>query len=324
MKKVKIEDAIGMMLPHDMTQIIPGEFKGVAFKKGHIIKKEDIPILKSIGKEHIYILQMPAGHLHEMEGAKILAQSISGSNTTLDEAREGKVNIRSTCKGVLKINREALLDINMIDGLKIATKYNNTPIEVGTNLAGAKITPLTIEKTIVEEAKNIVHNKGKVIEVRPFKNLKIGCIITGNEVYNGIIEDKFEDVFRSKAEKYCGEIVEVIFCPDDSERICQNVFDLKSKGVEMILTSGGMSVDPDDVTPEGIKTAGARLVSYGSPVFPGAMFMLAYLGEMPILGIPAATIFHDKTILDFTFPRLLTGEKLNAMDIAELGNGGLL
>ncbi|MCR1897748.1 molybdopterin-binding protein [Irregularibacter muris] len=324
MKKVRVEEAIGMIIPHDMTRIVPGEFKGAAFKKGHVIREEDIPLLKSMGKEHIYTLEIPEGHLHEMEGAQRLAETIIGEHLILDDPREGKVNIRSDSKGILKINVDALMDINSIDQITVATKINNSAVDINTLVAGAKITPLTIDKKKLNQVENIVASKGNILNIWPFQNLKIGCIITGNEVYHGTIEDKFEEVFRRKVREYAGEIIDVVFVPDDSNKICEAVLQLKASGVDLIFTSGGMSVDPDDVTPEGVQRAGANLISYGSPVFPGAMFMLAYLGDIAILGIPAAAIFHDRTALDHTFPRILVGEKLTAGDIAALGHGGLL
>lgn len=323
MKAVKVEDAVGMVLAHDLTKIIPGEFKGAAFKKGYIIKEEDIDMLKSMGKNNVFIMELDENTIHEEEAAIRIAKAAAGDGLYLTEPAEGKVNLKADINGLLKINLEALEEINSIDMIVLATLHNNTMVEKDKLVAGTKIIPLTIDKSKVEEVEDICKKVGSVISVKPVKSMKVGIVVTGTEVYEGRIKDKFAPVLAGKVEKYGCSLIGTKFAPDNIDMIQEAVNSLINDGAEIIMTSGGMSVDADDVTPNAIKGLADRVITYGSPVLPGAMFMLAYKGDVAILGVPACGMYHKITVLDHVFPRVIAGDVLTRKDLASLAHGGL-
>ncbi|MCK8827292.1 molybdopterin-binding protein [Natroniella acetigena] len=324
MKKVPVEEAEGMVLGHDMTQIIPGKFKGPRFKKGHIIQKEDIPVLKSMGKNHIYLFELGKDQCHEDEAAARIAKAVQGANINLEGPTEGKISLVAKRNGLLKINKEGLKEINNFNDLILATLHNNLSVEAGQVIAGTRINPLIINQEKLKKIESIGRDyTSGIISIQPFLNLKIGIIVTGDEVYSGEVEDKFAAVLKGKIAELNGEVLAIKYTPDDSEKIKEEILDLIAKGAELIITGGGMSVDPDDVTPIGIEKTGAKIETYGAPVLPGSMFMLAYLDEVPILGIPACGIYNQRTVFDLIFPRVLVGEKVIRKDIVDLAHGGL-
>ncbi|MEG0371292.1 MAG: molybdopterin-binding protein [Clostridium sp.] len=322
-KKVSVDDAIGMVLVHDMTKIVPGEFKGPAFKKGHIIREEDISELKSMGKNHIYILELDKNTIHENEASVRIANAAKGEGIELVGPSEGKVNFLSKNRGLLKINIEALERINEIEGVVLATLHTNTLVEEGKVLAGAKLIPLVCEEEKIKEVENICREFGSVVSVKPVKDYKVGVVVTGTEVYDGIIKDKFGPLLRKKADEYGCTIVDVLYARDDEEMIRGCIDNLLARGCEIIITSGGMSVDPDDLTPSVISQVADEIVTYGSPVIPGAMFMIAYKADVPILGLPACGMFFKVTVFDIVFKRLIAGERITKKDMASLAHGGL-
>jgi molybdenum cofactor synthesis domain-containing protein len=324
MKKVPVEEAEGMVLGHDMTQIIPGEFKGPRFKKGHIIQKEDIPVLKSMGKNHIYSFDLDEDQCHEDEAAVRIAKAVQGVNLKQEGPSEGKISLVAKRDGLLKIDKRGLKEINNFDDLILATLHSNLPVEAGQVVAGTRINPLIIALEKLEEVEDVGKSYSSgVISVQPFLNLKIGIIVTGDEVYSGEVEDKFAPVLKEKIAELNGEVLDIKYTPDNPKKIKEEILDLIKKGAELVITGGGMSVDPDDVTPAGIEKTGAKIETYGAPVLPGSMFMLAYLNEVPILGIPACGMYNQRTVFDLVFPRVLAGEKLDRQDIVDLAHGGL-
>lgn len=323
MRKIKVEDAVGSVLAHDLTKIVPGEFKGAAFKKGHIIKQEDIIELKSMGKNHIHVLELGEGEIHEDDAAIRIAKAVAGEGFILEGPSEGKVNIKATERGLLKINTNLLEEINDIDLIMLATLHNNTLVEGNKVVAGTRIIPLTIKEKEIDKIESICREKGKVVTIKKLLPLKVGILVTGTEVYEGRIKDKFGPVLEEKVRIYGGQWIETVYAPDDTDEIKQALRGLIDKGAEIILTSGGMSVDADDVTPTAIEEISDQVVTYGSPVLPGAMFMLAYKDQTAILGVPACGMYHRITVLDLVFPRVLTGEVLTRKDITSLAHGGL-
>ena len=322
-KKVKIKEAIGMVLAHDITRIIPGKFKGAAFKKGHIIKKEDIPEFLNIGKEHVYVLELTQDEIHENEAGIEIANAIAGDGITFSPPSEGKVNLKASYKGLLKIKVPLLEEINSIDDIVISTLHNNTICTPEMVVAGTRIIPLFTKKSIIEKVKDICLKEGKLIEILPFKKMLVGVIITGNEVYKGRIKDKFGDIIQKKIEAFNSKIIKRIITPDDTKIISDSILELKSLKVDIIIACGGLSVDPDDVTKKGVEKSGAKIISYGAPVLPGSMFLYALHNEVPILGAPACVLHHKATIFDLILPKILVGEKLSRSDIIKLGHGGL-
>ncbi len=323
LKKVKLEEAIGMTIGHDVTKVVPGEFKGAAFRRGHTLKREDIPELLSMGKEHIYIIEEEEGEVHEEEAALRIAEAVAGSEFELSKPREGKINIKSSISGLLKINKSLLGEINSIPNISLATLHENTICRPGTIVAGTKIIPLYIAEDRLKKIEELCRNKGKVFHIIPFKEKKVGIVITGNEIYKGRIKDKFGDYLKNKVEPLGSVINHQTIVPDDEDIIASAILEMRDKGSEVIFVCSGLSVDPDDVTVEGVKKSGAKIISYGAPVMPGAMFLLAMLGDIPILGAPAAVIFNDTTIIDVILPRGLAGEEISRQDIIDMGHGGL-
>lgn len=322
MKQIKTVDAVGEVLCHDITQILPGEFKGRKFKKGHIIRKEDIEVLLSLGKDHIYVWEKEEGMVHENDAALYLKDITAGENLEFSEIKEGKIDFISNIDGLLKIDVENLFKLNSIDEIMMATLHNNFEVKKGCKVAGTRVIPLLIKEDKLKEAKKVL-NGNKIVNVLPFKSKKVGIVTTGNEVYHKRIVDKFGPVIMDKVGKYNCEIMGQVICPDDKEVIKEAIMNFINQGADLICCTGGMSVDPDDVTPTAIKECGGELVTYGSPILPGAMFLVAYYKDVPIMGIPGCAMYNKTTVFDVILPRILVDEKLTKADIAEYGHGGL-
>ncbi|MGL5243776.1 MAG: molybdopterin-binding protein [Sarcina sp.] len=321
MRKIATVDAIGHILCHDITQIIPGKFKGVAFKKGHVVREEDIEKLLSCGKENLYIWEKTEGMLHENEAAERLRNVAAGEGLEFSDIREGKINFIAKEDGLLKVNIDLLKKFNCMDEMMLASLHNNTAVKKGQQVGGTRIIPLVIEEEKIKKLEEVIGNE-KIIEVKPFRKLKVGIVTTGNEVFCGRIKDAFGPVLKKKLSSFNCEIVEQKFMPDDKDKIVQAINDFINLNVDLILCTGGMSVDPDDITPIAIKETGASIISYGAPLLPGAMFLVAFKGELPILGLPGCVMYAKSTAFDVMLPRILVGEKISKEDIAEYGHGG--
>ncbi len=324
MQKIKVEDAVGAVLVHDMTQIIPGQSKSPRFRKGHIVRKEDIPVLLSMGKEHIYAWDQTPGLVHEDDAAQRLAQAVSGPGIELSSPKEGKVNLSATYDGLLYADPDGILTLNSLEYIVLATLHNHRPVTAGQKLAGTRVVPLMIEEKIVAEAERLAQTFPEpIIQVKKLKKWKVGVVTTGSEVYHGRIQDKFGPVVRNKITGWGSDVIGQTFADDDIVMIQERIREHLAAGAEMILVTGGMSVDPDDVTPTAVKEMGAELITYGSPVLPGSMFLLAYLDEVPVLGLPGCVMYSKTTVFDLVASRVLTGEHLTRREIAKLGHGGL-
>ena len=322
MKLLKTTEAVGQMICHDITQIIPGVSKGPAFRKGHIITPEDIPVLLSLGKDNIYIWEVNENTLHEDEAAKILYGLCRSDNMHHADIKEGKIEAISDIDGLLKVDRERLNLVNSQGEIIISTRHNNSPVRAGDILAGMRIIPLLIENAKLEKVAREVQGF-PILRVLPFTLKKAGIITTGNEVYYRRIEDKFTPVVREKVREYGGEVLAERISSDDPDMALGLINELLRLGAEMILCTGGMSVDPDDRTPCAIRRAADFVVSYGAPVLPGAMFMLAYKGSVPIVGLPGCVMYSRRTIFDLMLPRLMARDKISRDEINQLGEGGL-
>jgi len=323
-EKIRVEDAVGTVLMHDMTQIIPGKSKGPRFRKGHIVQEEDIPILLSMGKEHIYVWDHTLGLIHEDEAAERLAKAVTGSGLSLSETKEGKINMVAEKDGLLYVSEETILALNSLEYVVLATLHNFRPVKKGEKIAGTRVVPLMVDEKIILEAERIAREYSEpILQIRPLKSHKIGIVTTGSEVYHGRIQDKFGPVLRSKAEKWGSVIIGQSFADDDISMIQGQIHEHLRQGAEMIFVTGGMSVDPDDVTPTAIRGLGAEIVTYGAPVLPGAMFLLAYFDGIPVMGLPGCVMYSRTTVFDLVATRILTGERLTRKDIAQYGHGGL-
>ncbi len=323
MKKIKVENAVGTVLAHDMTRIVPGEFKGVGFKKGHIVKNEDIPELKKIGKRHLFVLDLGDDLIHEDEAALRIATAVSGMNLEWTEPREGKSNITAKNDGLLKVNVPALYEINKLEHIILAALKNNFPCKQNQIVAGTRIIPLTIAREKIEQMENIVAELGPILQIKPFRKLKVGAVVTGSEIFNGLITDEFEPTMGKRIIKTGCELTKKLIVTDDVQAIADAILSLKEFGCELIITTGGLSVDPDDVTRKGVERTGADISFYGSPVLPGAMFLYAKLNDIPIMGLPACVYYSKQTVFDLLLPRVLAGEEILENDIIAMGHGGL-
>lgn len=322
MRKINVENAIGMELCHDITEMKDG-FKGAAFKRGHIIRTEDIPHLLDIGKRTVFVWEENAGEIHEDDCARRMAAMAPVEGAHYTEPSEGKVLLFADQRGMLRVNTRLLNRINAIGDITIATLPDHYPVEPGARLASMRIVPLVTQESQIIEAERLCAFQ-KLLELLPYQDKKVGVIITGSEVYHGRIKDKFEPVIRGKMKQYPSQIIGVTICDDDLDMITAAARAHLEKGADFLIFTGGMSVDPDDNTPGGIKQSGARIVSYGAPVLPGAMFLLGYFDDgTPICGLPGCVMYAGATIFDLLLPRLAAGVEITKEDITAYGEGGL-
>ena len=323
-KTMKIEDAVGKVLAHDITEVRAGDFKGRAFKKGHTVRFQDICHFQRLGKRHIYVLELPEGYLHENDAAIALASAFCGPGVVIHgEPREGKVNLAAARSGLLKVDTQALTRVNLLGDVMCASRHTNTTVAKAEIVAGTRAIPLVVEKSLVYQAVDIARSAGGIFQIKPMRSAQAGLLITGNEVFSRLIEDRFEPILREKIEAIGFKVLAVEFAPDDPDHIASRIQHMIRAGADLILTTAGMSVDPDDVTREGIQKAGGIAECYGAPVLPGAMFMFAQIDSIPILGVPACGLYHRTTILDLLLPRILAGETILRQEIAAMGHGGL-
>lgn len=334
MKLIRTTEAEGAVLCHDITQIIKGVTKDARFRKGHVVTKEDIPVLLSLGKDQLYVWEKAEGMLHEDEAAEILCAICRGEHMDRSAPKEGKIELTAACSGLFKIKNEALKAVNSMGQMMIASRHGNVPVKAGDKLAGTRIIPLVIEEEKMEAAKKTameITGGSPIFELVPFRKKKAAIVTTGNEVYYGRIEDTFSPVIREKLAEYDTEVMGHEIWNDDDKKVTEAILSMIEKGADMVICTGGMSVDPDDKTPLAIKNTGARIVSYGAPVLPGAMFLLAYYtaGEgdsarvVPIMGLPGCVMYSKRTIFDLVLPRIMADDEVTAEELASLGQGGL-
>ncbi len=340
MKTIDTKDAVGTILCQDITQIIRGVTKDARFKKGHIVTKEDIPVLLSLGKEHLYVWEQKPGFVHENDAALELLKICKNDHMTASPVKEGKIELTSDCDGLFTVNTQALNAVNAVDDIMIATRKGNTPVQKGDKLAGFRIIPLVIDGKFLHQAAEAAGTE-PILKISPWKIKKAGIITTGSEVLKGLIKDTFTDVIKDKLAAFGIEVVYHKLSGDDSNVIAGSIHEAKEKGAEIIICTGGMSVDPDDKTPGAIKASGAKVVTYGAPVLPGAMFLLSYLGDsvpkneqisgddlpdgvVPVLGIPGCAMYARYTVLDIFLPRIAAGKRITKQDIIACGEDGLV
>lgn len=327
LKTIPVQDAIGTVLCHDITRIVPGEAKGPVFRKGHVVTSEDIPILLQVGKENLYVYEPLPGLVHEDEAARRITSAAMGRNVSFTPPKEGRINALASCHGFLVVDVERLLAINSLEQVAFATLHTMQEVTRGQAVAGARVIPLLADEAQLEAVEGIClpapdGTPRPIVEVRPFMAAKVGLVTTGSEIYHGRIQDKFGPVLREKFARLGSTIVSQIMTSDDEAMTRDAILALLDRGVDMVVVTGGMSVDPDDRTPASIRAAGGVVESYGAPTFPGAMFMLAHIGGVPVLGLPGCVMYHKASIFDLIAPRILAGLKVSAADIAALGHGG--
>ena len=323
MKEIKVQDAIGQILCHDITQIIRGVTKDARFRKGHVITAEDIPELLKLGKENIFVWENDETKLHENDAAQILRGLTQGENLSATDVKEGKIELKAAYDGVFHVDANKLNAVNEVEEICVATLQNRIPVRRGKSVAGMRVIPLVIDKAKMERVKEIA-GELPLMKVVPYKKFKVGLVVTGSEIFHGRIDDTFTPVIEAKLKTFGLQVDGRKISDDSKEMTCEKILELLDGGADLILCTGGMSVDPDDRTPAAIKSTGAEVVTYGVPVLPGAMFMLAYLGDVPIMGLPGCVMFCSRTVFDLVLPRIVTGERLTRHDFTMMGVGGLL
>ncbi len=326
MKQIRTEDAVGHVLCHDITQIIKGVTKDAVFRKGHVVTKEDIPVLLSVGKEHLYVWEKDENMLHEDEAAAILYEICAGKNMHGSDVKEGKIELIADIDGLLKIDRAHLAAVNSLGEMMIASVHGDFPVKKGDKLAGTRIIPLVIEKEKMDAARK-AGGETPIFNILPFQHKKVGIVTTGSEVFKGLIKDTFGPVIKAKVGEYPTEVIGQIYCDDDKAHITDAIMTHIKNGADLVICTGGMSVDPDDCTPGAIADTGARIVTYGAPVLPGAMMLVSYYEKdghtIPVLGLPGCVMYAARTIFDLVLPRVMADDEITAQDIAMLGEGGL-
>ncbi|MDD4680822.1 MAG: molybdopterin-binding protein [Clostridia bacterium] len=323
MKEISVYDAVGTVLAHDLTQIIPGEFKGSKFKKGQVISIDDIDILLSMGKRHLYVVDKNDSDVHEDEAAMRIASAAAGKGIRLVAPGEGKIELIAEYDGLLKVNTSMLTQLIDQDEIMFAAIHENQLVKKNQKVAGTRVIPLFVNESIVTRAEKVCNSGRNLVEVLPLRKLRVGLVTTGSEVYTGKIQDAFGPVLKKKFSALGSEIFKQIFADDDENMIADCIKQLIDDGAEIIGVTGGMSVDPDDKTPAGIRLAGGHIITYGAPVLPGAMFMLAYIGRVPVVGLPGCVMYSRVSIFDLIVPRILAGEIPTRTDIKKLAHGGL-
>jgi hypothetical protein len=323
MRVIPVDQAVDTVLCHDVTRIAPGEFKGRAFRRGHVIRARDIPTLRNLGKDHLYVWDPEDGFVHEDEAARRIAKAAAGPGILLGEPCEGRVNLTAEHDGLLSIKIDALHRINAVDQVVMATAHGNHRVHKGQSVAGTRVIPLVAPENTVAQVERICTRVAPLIQVKPFRPMRVGLLTTGSEVYHGRIQDKFGPVLRRKFDELGCVTMPQIFVPDDVDMTVKAIRGLIREGAELLAVTGGMSVDPDDLTPTSIQAAGGKVVTYGAPTFPGAMFLLAFIDHVPVVGLPGCVMYFRASVFDLVVPRLVAGEDVTREEIVAMGHGGL-
>lgn len=322
LKIIPVEQAIGLPLAHDITEIVPGKHKGPAFRRGHIVREGDIAKLLDVGKRNLYVMELEPGELHEEDAARRLAQAAAGENLKLTEPSEGRVNLIAAVGGVLKVDSELLFRLNSLGNLIMATLPGDRAVKEGTVVAGTRTIPVVVPEELIERAEALCAGRS-IVKLLPIAAKKVHLIVTGSEVFTGRIKDGFGPIVNRKVTELGSTVESIKLAPDDPDVIATHIRAAKAAGADIILVSGGMSVDPDDKTPEGIRRSGATVETHGFPVLPGSMFVMAYLDETPLVGLSGCVLHDPFTAFDALLPRLLAGERVARADIIAMGHGGL-
>ena len=322
LKVIPVEEAVGLPLAHDITEIVPGKHKGPAFRRGHIVRQEDISKLLDVGKRNLYVMELERDELHEEEAARRLANAAVGENLKLTDPSEGRINLVAKISGLLKVDSDLLFRFNSLGDLMLATLPGDRYVKEGTVVAGTRTIPVIVKEELVRRAEALCREKA-IVAVLPMPAKRVHLVVTGSEVFTGRIKDGFGPVVTKKVNELGSALESVKLAPDDSDVIAEDIKEAKQAGADVILVSGGMSVDPDDKTPEGIRKSGAVVETHGFPVLPGSMFLMAYLGDTPVMGLSGCVLHDPFTAFDALLPRLLAGEKITRAEIMAMGHGGL-
>ena len=323
MKLIRTQDAVGHVLCHDMTQIIPGQYKDARFRKGHVVREEDIPVLLSMGKENLYVWEMVPGMVHENDAAERLCALCGNRHMIRSQVKEGKLELSAAMDGLFRVDTARLNQINLLEDIMVATRHGNRAVRKGDKLCGTRVIPLIVEEEKLRRAEEIAGER-PLLELLPWKLKTAAVVTTGSEVAQGLIEDAFTPVVEKKLAEFGIRMIGHRLPGDDMEAVTEAILDVRKSGADLILCTGGMSVDPDDNTPGAVKRSGADIVTYGAPVLPGAMFLLGYYEDgTPVMGLPGCVMYAKTTIFDLILPRVAAGVPVTREEIAAMGEGGL-
>ena len=322
LKVIPVEEAVGLPLAHDITEIIPGKHKGPAFRRGHIIRQQDVSKLLDVGKANIYVMELEKDELHEEDAARRLAKAAAGTNLILTDPSEGRINLLAGISGLLKVDVDLLYRFNSLGDLMLATLPGDRFVREGTVVAGTRTIPVLVKESLIQQAEALCKDR-PIVRLLPMPARQVRLVVTGSEVFTGRIKDGFGPIVSKKVGEMGSSVDSVELSPDDPDVIANHIKNAKQAGADVILVSGGMSVDPDDKTPEGIRRSGAKVETHGFPVLPGSMFLMAYLGETPVMGLSGCVLHDPFTAFDALLPRLIAGEKITRADIMAMGHGGL-
>ena len=322
LKVIPVEEAVGLPLAHDITEIVPGKHKGPAFRRGHLIRQEDVAKLLDVGKANIYVMELENDELHEEDAARRLAKAAAGDNLELTDPSEGRINLVAKIPGLLRVDADLLCRMNSLGDLMLATLPTNWYVKKGTVVAGTRTIPVVVKEELIQRAEALCKEK-PIVTLLPMPPKRVHLVVTGSEVFTGRIKDGFEPVVSRKVGEMGSSVESVKIAPDDPDVIAGHIKDAKRAGADVILVSGGMSVDPDDKTPEGIRRSGAKVETHGFPVLPGSMFLMAYIDQTPVMGLSGCVLHDPFTAFDALLPRLLAGVKITRAEIMAMGHGGL-
>ncbi len=320
-REVPIDDAVGLTLAHDLTGITPGRFKGAVLRRGHVIGETDLEILRNIGKSHLKILELDPHEVHEDEAAERLGRMLAGRGLEVTMPGEAWADLVATDTGLLKVDVERLRQLNLLDDVLAATRHTNFPVKAGALVGRVKVRGLAVDQEVLQRARDVAAGSVPVLEVLPYRPMQVGAVITGREVYEGRIKDAFAPLLRRRLEEYGSSLAHSEIVPDEVLEVSRAITSALATGLDMVFVTGGGS--PDDCTSESIRCSADEVVFHGVPVAPGAMGMLAYVGDVPILGVPAGLLARSRGFLDLILPRLLSGERLGHDEVADYGHGGL-
>ena len=326
LKAVPVEEAVGHHALHDMTQIIPGKEKGPAFKRNQLISTGDICRLQKMGRQSIYVSEAnpeDSDWIHEDEAAMALARAMAGDGVTCsDNPKEGKVALFAARDGLFQVDEKQLEIINMLPDMKCASRHGFTVVSKGDNLAGTRALPLYLHREIFDNAMSILSEE-PLFRVLPMHPARVGILVTGTEVFLGRVEDRFIPIIKDKVEAYGCKVIKAVITNDDPAAICEKVKEILACNVDLLITTAGLSVDPDDVTRQGLMDAGAVDLRYGTPILPGNMTLLSRINQVQVMGVPACALFHKTTSFDLLLPRLLARMEITTQDLAKMGHGGM-
>jgi len=323
MKRIPTREAVGCVLCHDMTQIIPGQYKDARFRKGHVVREEDIPVLLSMGKEHLYVWELVPGMVHENDAAERLCALCRNAGMERSAVKEGKIELTAARDGLFLVDSRRLNAVNALEDIMIATRHGGTAVRKGDKLAGTRVIPLVIEEGKLRRAEEAAGDR-PLLELRPWRLKTAAVVTTGSEVAKGLIEDAFTPVVERKLAEFGIRVTARRLPGDDPETVANAIGEVRAGAPDLILCTGGMSVDPDDNTPGAVKRSGADIVAYGAPVLPGAMFLLGYFQDgTPILGLPGCVMYAKRTIFDLVLPKIAAGVPVTRENLTRLGEGGL-